>query len=79
MFKKELIGLGLPVIADPTLRFFITFLFIKKGGNRVLINRCTFALISRESYAQIENSRIVNETFLVLEQVHCNFDIIKEN
>ena len=38
MFKKELIGLGLPVIADPTLRFFITFLFIKKRGNRVLIS-----------------------------------------
>ena len=79
MFKKELIGLGLPVIADPTLRFFITFLFIKKGGNRVLINGCTFALVSRESYAQIENSHVLNETFLVLEQVHRNLDIIEEN
>ena len=38
-----------------------------------------FALVSRESYAQTENSRILNETFLVLEQVHHNLDIIKEN
>ena len=36
-------------------------------------------LVSRESYAQIENSRVLNETFLVLEQVHRNLDIIEEN
>ena len=40
---------------------------------------CTYALVSRESYAQIENSRVLNETFLVLEQVHRNLDIIEEN
>ena len=60
------------------LDFFITFLFIKKGRNRILINGRTFALVSQESYAQIENSGVLNETFLVLEQVHCNPDIIKE-
>ena len=35
--------------------------------------------VSRESYAQIENPRVLNKSFLVLEQVHRNLDIIEEN